>query len=145
MNQKYSARIVPELENGLRESGLLTSLVTLDSPRFVRYLNKPANMLHDGWTYVEAENTGSAFYRLGEQDGTRQELVICRQSRQATLSTYQPRLGRTQTMVYSLASRNVLENSVVHDFGEHRAVHSFLFLNPREGRLTRQERAEAAA
>ena len=71
MSQKYSARIVPELENGLRESGLLTSLVTLDSPRIVRYLNKPANMLHHGWTYVEAENAGSAFYRLGEQDGNR--------------------------------------------------------------------------
>ena len=145
MNQKYSSRLVPELETGLRDSGLLTSLVTLDSPRFVGYLKKPANMLHDGWTYVEGENSNSAFYRLGDENGTRQELVICRNSRQATLSTIEPKLGRTQTLIYSLIGKSVLQNSVVHDFGDHRAVHSFLFLNRREGRLTRDEGFENAA
>lgn len=137
MSQKYSARIVPELESGLRDSGLLTSLVTLDSPRFSHYLKKPANLLHDGWNYVESDGAGQAFYRLGEAQGTRQELVICRQSRTATVTTTQPKLGRVQRMVYSLAGKSVLENSVVHDFGSHQALHTFTFVSRREGRLNR--------
>lgn len=143
MSQRFSARIVPELESCLRESGLLTSVVTMDSPRFARYLKKPANLLHDGWTYVESES--AACYRLGEEGGTRQELMICRRTHQATLRTFQPKLGRLQTLVYSFAGRDVVENSVVHDFGDHRALHSFLFLNCREGRLCRQEAHEVAA
>ena len=145
MSQKFSARIVPELESGLRESGLLTSLVTLDSPRFAHYLKKPANLLHDGWTYVEGDSSGSAYYRLGDQNGTRQELSICRTTRQATLNTYQPKIGRVQRLVYSLSSKDVLENSLVHDFGSHQAHHAFLFLNRREGRLARVASRFAAA
>jgi hypothetical protein len=137
MSQKFSARIVPELESSLRDQGLLTSLVTLDTPRFAHYLKKPANLLHDGWSYVEGEGGARAFYRLGDREGTRQELTICRQTRQATLSTYQPKLGRVQRMVYSLTSKDVLENSVEHDFGSHKALHAFLFLTRREGRLSR--------
>ena len=145
MSQKFSARIVPELEAGLKDSGLLTSLVTLDSPRFAHYLKKPANLLHDGWTYVEGEEAGVAIYRLGDEGGTRQELAIRRQTRSATLSTYQPKMGRVQHLVYSLASRDVVDNSVVHDFGQHRAVHAFLFLNRREGRLDRVSLQTVAA
>lgn len=144
MNPKYSARLVPELEVGLRDSGLLTSLVTLDSPRFSAYLKKPANLLHDGWTYVEGDGEG-AFYRLGQEGGARQELAVCRSTRQAVLSTYQPRLGRLQRMVYSLVSKEMLENTVEHDFGSHRAEHAFLFLTRREGRLSRRSDAAAAA
>lgn len=144
MSQKLSARIVPELETGLQDLGLLTSLVTLDSPRFSGYLKKPANLLHDGWTYVESDKPGSAFYRLGEEQGARQELEICRATRQAVLTTYQPKLGRTQRMIYSLGSKEIVENSVFHDFGSHAVRHSFVFLNRREGRLSRVSEAVAA-
>jgi hypothetical protein len=144
MSHKYSARIVPEIEASLRESGLLTALVTLDSPRFAGYMKKPANLLHDGWTYVEAEESEPAFYRLGDPRGIRQELRICRRTRTATLLTVQPKLGRTQRLVYSQPARDIVENSVRHDFGTHQAVHVFLFLSRREGRLARLD-AEAAA
>ncbi len=144
MSQKLSSRIVPELESGLQDLGLLTSLVTLDSPRFSGYLKKPANLLHDGWTYVEGDKPGCVFYRLGDEQGARQELEISRSTREAVLTTYQPKLGRTQKMVYSLASKEIVENSVFHDFGSHEVRHSFIFLNRREGRLSRVSEAIAA-
>lgn len=144
MSQKLSARIVPELENGLRELGLLTSLVTLDSPRFAGYLKKPANLLHDGWSYVQSDLPGTVCYRLGDEEGARQELVISRATRQATLVTYQPKHGRTQKLVYSLLTQEILENSVLHDFGTHSVRHCYIFLSRREGRLSRLNEAVAA-
>jgi hypothetical protein len=75
---------VPELASSLRAQGLLTALVTLDTPRFANYIRRPANLLHDGWAYVEVEGESEvgALYRLGARNGTRQELTICRQTYQ---------------------------------------------------------------
>jgi hypothetical protein len=139
MSQKYSARLVPELVSSLRDQGLLTSLVTLDTPRFANYLRRPAKLLHDGWSYVEVEGESEvgALYRLGDSDGIRQELTICRQTYQATLTTYSPALGRAQRMVYSMTGKNVLENTVEHDCGAHKSLHAFFFLTRQEGRLRR--------
>jgi hypothetical protein len=137
MNQRYSARIVPELVTSLRDEGLLTSLVTLDTPRFANYLNRPANLLHDGWSYVDVEVEGSALYRLGDPEGIRQELTICRQTRQATLTTYHPQVGKMQRLVYSLSGKDILENSLEHELGNYKALHAFFFLNRREGHLRR--------
>ena len=145
MSHKYSARIVPEMEAGLQESGLLTALVTLDTPRFAGYLKKPANLLHDGWTYVEGSESEPAYYLLGDARGIRQELRLCRRTRTATLLSLQPKLGRTQRVIYSLAARQVMENCLHHDFGSHQVQHAFLFVSRSEGRLARVVNENVAA
>jgi hypothetical protein len=144
MTKKLSARIVPELEKRLSESGLLTAIVTLDSPRFKHYLKKPANLLHDRWTYMERDDASGVLYRLGTDRGIRQELTICRRSRQAILVTYDPRAGRKQTLVFDLKTREVLRNQLVHDSAGVTVTHNFLFLNKREG-LLRRSRLEPVA
>ena len=71
-----STQIVPELASRLREAGLLTAIVTLESPRFKHYLKKPANLLHDRWIYLERGVDRSVLYRLGTQRSLRQDLTI---------------------------------------------------------------------
>lgn len=145
MTKKLSSRIVPELEKRLSESGLLTAIVTLDSPRFKHYLKKPANLLHDRWTYMERDDANGVLYRLGSERGIRQELTISRRTRQATLTTHDPRAGRLQTLVFDLKTREVLRNQVVHDSAGVTVTHNFLFLNKREGLLRRSRIEEPAA
>ncbi len=144
MTKKLSARIVPELEKRLSESGLLTAIVTLDSPRFKHYLKKPANLLHDRWSYTERDDNQGVLYRLGSERGIRQELTISRRTKQATLVTYDPRAGREQVLVFDLVSRTVSTNVVTHDSAGVRVSHNFLFLNKREG-LLRRSRVEEVA
>lgn len=144
MTKKLSARIVPELEKRLSESGLLTAIVTLDSPRFKHYLKKPANLLHDRWTYMERDDASGVLYRLGSERGIRQELTISRRTKQATLVTYDPRAGREQTLVFDLKTKTVLSNRVTHDSAGVKVTHNFLFLNKREGLLRRLKVEEAA-
>lgn len=145
MSAKLSSRILPELEVGLREAGLLTTLVTIESQRFRHYLKKPANLLHDGWSFVESADGKSVTYRLGEEQGARQELRICRTSKTAILRTYQPRAGRTQNITFDFATKSIVENCVVHQSNGLEVHHRFLFVNRREGRLTRSSVAEMAA
>lgn len=144
MTKKLSARIVPELEKRLRESGLLTAIVTLDSPRFKHYLKKPANLLHDRWTYMERDDSG-VLYRLGSERGIRQELNISRRTRQAIVTTHDPRAGREQIVVFDLVSKSVISNTVKHDSAGVKVTHNFLFLNKREGLLRRAKAEEPAA
>jgi len=145
MTKKLSARIVPELEKRLRESGLLTAIVTLDSPRFKHYLKKPANLLHDRWTYMERDDARGVLYRLGSERGIRQELNISRRTKQATVTTYDPRAGREQSIVFDLVSKAVISNTVRHDSAGVKVTHNFLFLNKREGLLRRAKAEEVAA
>lgn len=145
MTKKLSARIVPELEKRLSESGLLTAIVTLDSPRFKHYLKKPANLLHDRWTYMERDDASGVLYRLGSERGIRQELTISRRTREATLTTYDSRAGREQVLVFDLKSKTVLKNQVTHDSAGVKVTHNFLFLNKREGLLRRSKTEEVAA
>lgn len=142
--KKLSARIVPELEKRLSESGLLTAIVTLDSPRFKHYLKKPANLLHDRWGYMERDDAQGVLYRLGNERGIRQELTISRRTKQATLITYDPRAGREQTLIFDLVSKTVLANHVTHDSAGVKVTHNFLFLNKREGLLRRTKLDEVA-
>ena len=144
MTKKLSARTVPELEKRLSESGLLTAIVTLDSPRFKHYLKKPANLLHDRWTYMERDDANGVLYRLGSERGIRQELTISRRTKQATLKTHDPRAGREQTLVFDLVTKTVLDNQVTHDSAGVKVTHNFLFLNKREGLLRRVKVEEAA-
>ena len=145
MTKKLSARIVPELEKRLSESGLLTAIVTLDSPRFKHYLKKPANLLHDRWTYMERDDASGVLYRLGSERGIRQELTISRRTKEATLTTYDPRAGREQVLVFDLKTKSVLRNQVTHDSAGVKVTHNFLFLNKREGLLRRSKTEEVAA
>ena len=143
MTRKLSARIVPELEKRLAESGLLTAIVTMDSPRFKHYLKKPANLLHDRWTYLERDDSNGVLYRLGSERGIRQELTISRRTKQATLKTCDPRAGREQVLVFDLASKRVLSNRVTHECAGVTVTHNFLFLNKREGLLRRVKGEQA--
>ena len=145
MSKKLSARIVPELEKRLRESGLLTAIVTLDSPRFKHYLKKPANLLHDRWTYMERDDASGVLYRLGSERGIRQELTISRRTKQATLKTFDPRAGREQVLVFDLVRKEVLSNRVTHESAGVKVTHNFLFLNKREGLMRRVKVEEAVA
>lgn len=145
MTKKLSSRIVPDLEKRLNESGLLTAIVTLDSPRFKHYLKKPANLLHDRWTYMERDDAQGVLYRLGTDRGIRQELTIDRRTKHATVITYDPRAGREQTIVFDLKSKEVLSNRVIHDSAGVKVTHNFLFLNKREGLLRRAKLEEAVA
>ncbi len=145
MSEKLSSRILPELEAGLREAGLLTTLVTIESPRFRHYLKKPANLLHDGWNFVESSDGKTVTYRLGEEQGARQELRICRTSRTAVLLTHQPRAGRTQNITFDFATKSIVENCVVHESNGSEVHHQFLFVNRREGRLMQSVAEELAA
>lgn len=137
MSKKLSARIVPELDKRLKESGLLTAIVTLDSPRFKAYLKKPAKLLHDRWSFAETEERQSVVYRIGSERSIRQELTICRNTKQATLLTVDPSAGREQTLVFDLREKSVLANKIVHNTAGESISHNFLFLNGREGMLRR--------
>lgn len=145
MTKKLSARIVPELEKRLSESGLLTAILTLDSPRFKHYLKKPANLLHDRWSYLERDDVQGVLYRLGSDRGIRQDLTINSRTKQATIKTIDPRAGREQVLVFDLVSKTVLVNQVTHDSAGVRVTHNFLFLNKREGLMRRAKQEDAVA
>ncbi|MFA5506175.1 MAG: hypothetical protein WC314_15825 [Vulcanimicrobiota bacterium] len=130
-----SARLVPELEARLRESGLLTAIVTLDSPRFKHYLKKPANLLHDRWTYLERGVDRTVIYRLGTPRGLRQDLIIKPVLKQAIVETVDPRTGRSQSIVYDMKRKCIISNIVTFLFEDGVGHYNYLFLNKRIGSL----------
>ncbi len=145
MNRKLSSRIVPDLSSRLKQSGLLTAIVTLDSLRFRGYLKKPGSLLNDRWTFVEKDDSPGVLYRLGDERGVFQELAICRRSKTVTLSTVDRRAGRRQVILYSLVEKAVIRNEVVHELPSSKLVHSYLFLNREEGFLKRIASEDLAA
>ena len=130
-----SSTIVPELESRLRETGLLTAIVTLQTPRFKHYLKKPANLLHDRWVYLERGADRSVLYRLGTQRGLHQDLVIKPAEGRAVLETCDPRTGRSQAIEFDMRKREVVSNVVTYDYEEGSANYNYFFLNRRKGIL----------
>lgn len=117
-NPAFSTRVLPELQNRLRDSGFLTAIVTVESPRFKHYLKKPANLLHDRWVYLERGRDRSVLYRLGTERGLRQDLTIHPLEQRAVIETYDPRLERKQTIVIDLGDKSVLSNTVDFELQE---------------------------
>lgn len=130
-----STQIVPELASRLREAGLLTAIVTLESPRFKHYLKKPANLLHDRWIYLERGVDRSVLYRLGTQRSLRQDLTIKPGQGVALLETHDPRSGRSQAIEFDMRSRRVISNIVTFDYEEGPANYNYFSLHRHKGYL----------
>lgn len=135
MKKKLSAHVLPELFDRLKQGGLLTSISTLESLRFRRYLKRPGNLLHDGWTYIEVEGESSVTYRLGDLRGLHQELVLCRQTKVARLTTRDPKASRCQVIEFSTREKGIARNEVRHELPGQNLVHNYFHLNRSEGLL----------
>jgi hypothetical protein len=132
--RELSTRIVPRLESRLRETGLLTAIVTVDSPRFRHYLKKPANLLHDRWAYSARGQDRSVLYRLGIERSLHQNLTISPLAGVAILDTCDPLTGSLQSIVVDLHEKRVLSNTVTHE-SDDTPAYNFFALNRREGSL----------
>lgn len=129
----YSARVLPNMEKGFRDRGLLTALITLESPRFRSYLKKPANLLHDRWDFVGRGDNREVIYSLGTPRGLRQELTISPRQGHASLHTSDPSSGAEQTMVFDLRNKRVVSNTVSYELGSRE--YDYIHLNRQEGVL----------
>lgn len=137
MKSKYSTAVVPTMVKGVRSAGLLTAITNLKSPRFTRYLKKPAQMLRDGWQYQANTVSRALLYTLGGNHGMRQELLVNRNDRQVVLRTFCPNKGQTQQIVFCMETKEIIENKVETIWEGARTEHAFISLPNSEGMLRR--------
>ena len=106
----FSPNFYGKLSDTLIRAGFLSSIVTTETPRFQKYLRKPACLLHDRWTFHDDLTPGSATYRLGQRHGLFQEIQLERKAGRATLTASDPKSGMTQTIVYDTTAKKVISN-----------------------------------
>ncbi len=117
-SETISGRIHPELEEDLRNSGLMGTFFEVGSPRFIKFLLQPKLVMRSGWLLdpqVELAQTEVRAYVLRnshdfEKEGILQQLIIDRNKRRARLVTQGSALK--QTIEVDLQSFEVMSNSV---------------------------------
>lgn len=112
-----SGKVNNELEEELRQSGLMGPFLDVTSPRFIKFLLQPKLIMRSDWLFdpqheVTEREVRSYVLRAPhdfEKEGVLQRLIIDRNQRKASLVTQGS--NRRQTIEVDLRSFEVLANS----------------------------------
>ncbi|MBX3170949.1 MAG: hypothetical protein KF760_26310 [Candidatus Eremiobacteraeota bacterium] len=112
-----SGKVSNELEEELRQSGLMGPFLDVTSPRFIKFLLQPKLIMRSDWLFDPQHEVSEREVRAYvlraphdfEKEGVLQQLIIDRNQRKASLVTQG--LSKRQTIEVDLRSFEVLANS----------------------------------
>lgn len=111
-----SGKVSNELEEELRQSGLMGPFIDVTSPRFIKFLLQPKLIMRSDWLFDPQHEVSEREVRAYvlraphdfEKEGILQQLIIDRTQRKASLVTQGT--TRVQTIEVDLRSFEVLAN-----------------------------------
>ncbi|MFN8613016.1 MAG: hypothetical protein U0931_36090 [Vulcanimicrobiota bacterium] len=111
-----SGKVSNELEEELRQSGLMGPFLDVTSPRFIKFLLQPKLIMRSDWLFDPQHEVNEREVRAYvlraphdfEKEGVLQQLIIDRTQRKATLVTQGA--SRRQSIEVDLRSFEVLAN-----------------------------------
>jgi hypothetical protein len=111
-----SGKVSNELEEELRQSGLMGPFIDVTSPRFIKFLLQPKLIMRSDWLFDPQHEVTEREVRAYvlraphdfEKEGILQQLIIDRTQRKASLVTQGT--TRVQTIEVDLRSFEVLAN-----------------------------------
>lgn len=109
---ELSGRVHPRLTERLRDASLFGAVSEIGSPRFLKYVMQPKQILRNGWLLdpdLALEQSEVRAYVL-RAAGVTQRLVLDRQNRQALVHTFTAELS--QEIRVDMESLQVVENRV---------------------------------